>query len=92
MNQMSLIRAPSCETIGARIRPEEIEMGRSPWYTPGDWALPRWWTDGPGDRDNVQLTVDQLNHCYQTAFGHPGVHVLPAVLPYTRHQLTYLTY
>jgi hypothetical protein len=38
-------------------------MGRSWWYTPGDWALPRWWTDDPPARAGYRCT-----HAEQAAF------------------------
>jgi len=34
-------------------------MGRSPWYTPGSWKLPDWWTMNPPGRKGYQLTKDE---------------------------------
>ena len=29
------------------------------WFTPGDWALPTWWTDNPPIRGGGQATHQQ---------------------------------
>lgn len=33
-----------------------MQWDRSPWYRPGDWALPRWWTDGILVRGAIRMT------------------------------------
>ena len=40
----------------------EYEASYSPWYRPGNWALPRWWTNGPWARDG------RLTHAEQRVF------------------------
>ncbi len=46
------------------------------WYRPGDWALPRWWTDGPPVRSGRATHADQVQF-YNSDFvrnvlGHTG--------------------
>ena len=52
-------------------------MGRSHWYEPGNWALPRWWTDGPPIRTGFKATYQELETFYTSPFmvnvlGHTG--------------------
>jgi len=54
------------------------------WYTPGDWALPRWWTNGPPMRDPGRVSMADQQHFYNSSFvrnvlGHKGgMATLPA--------------
>ena len=36
-----------------------LEWERSSWYRPGNWALPRWWTNGPPVRDGRATYAEQ---------------------------------
>jgi len=52
-------------------------MGRSPWYTPGDWLLPLWWTMNPPGRNGYVLTRAEQEAFYSGAWvrktlGHTG--------------------
>ena len=47
------------------------------WYTPGDWALPTWWTAGVQVRGAVPMTHAQQQAFYSGPFvrdvlGHSG--------------------
>ena len=46
------------------------------WYRPGNWSLPRWWTDGPAMRDGRATHAEQAQF-YNSDFvrnvlGHDG--------------------
>ena len=42
--------------------------GYSKWYVPGDWSLPKWWTDGPVARGNGRLTHAEQVTFYSSPF------------------------
>lgn len=45
------------------------KYGISKWYVPGDWALPKWWTDGPPTRGpHDRLTYQELEEYYSGWF------------------------
>jgi hypothetical protein len=62
---------------------EDVDMkygaryGMSPWYVPGDWVLPKWWTDNPPAREQPRLTHDEQAAYFSSPFvvnvlGHKG--------------------
>jgi len=53
------------------------------WYSPGDWALPAWWTSGVPMRSGRATTADQRHFMngpfVRNVLGHTGgMTVLPA--------------
>ena len=55
---------------------ERFDWERSSWYVPGDWSLPRWWTNGPPARDG-RATFEEHKAFYSSRFvreilGHDG--------------------
>ncbi len=47
------------------------------WYSPGDWALPKWWTDGVNVRGSARMTHAEQREFYESRFvrdvlGHNG--------------------
>lgn len=53
------------------------EWDRSEWYEPGDWKLPRWWTNGPPVRNGERATREEQETFYNSPFvrdvlGHKG--------------------
>ena len=61
------------------------------WYSPGNWALPGWWTKGPPVREGERATYEEQEVFYSGWFvrevlGHKGgISTLPAT---TRIKLT----
>ena len=53
----------------------------SKWYRPGDWSLPKWWTDHPPVRGNVSTHADQVQFYsgpfVRNVLGHAGGHTRP---------------
>lgn len=37
----------------------QMEWERSSWYRPGNWSLPRWWTNGPSARSGRMTHAEQ---------------------------------
>jgi hypothetical protein len=81
---------PSVEDVDWYNGNEEMD-GRSKylvswWYEPGDWVLPRWWTDGPPHRDNGRYSHQELENFYSSPFvvnvlGHKGgITTLPTLM------------
>lgn len=47
------------------------------WYTPGDWALPQWWTNGVVMRTGHKPSTADQHYFYNSPFvrnvlGHTG--------------------
>lgn len=63
---------------------ERKQWERSSWYRPGNWSLPRWWTNGPPVRSGHRATHAEQQEFYNGWFvrevlGHKGgMSVLPA--------------
>lgn len=52
-------------------------MGRSPWYRPGNYSLPKWWTGGVCIRVGYKPTFEDQEYFYNSRFmkeiiGHKG--------------------
>ena len=45
-----------------------MQWERSPWYRPGNWSLPRWWTDGMLVRGKTRMTHAEQETYYNSAF------------------------
>ena len=54
----------------------DMDQYNNTWYQPGDWKLPKWWTDLPPAR-NDRMTRDEQKAFYEGSFvvvvlGHCG--------------------
>ena len=54
----------------------KYDWEHSDWYRPGNWALPRWWTDGPpvrgGRATHAEQTVFYNGPFVRDVLGHTG--------------------
>lgn len=59
---------PSIGYMGHHFRSHIMNDWDSTWYRPGNWALPRWWTDGVVMRTGFQPTTADQQYFYNGPF------------------------